>query len=80
MQRDFSTGGKKKKGKRAGEAGTASDSEAVAEEQPVAAQQARQVVHEVEIPLDRALFQPFSLGDVKKIQSTPDNQVRASSN
>jgi ATP synthase F1 delta subunit len=23
--------------------------------------------------LDKALYQPFSLGDVKKIQSTPDH-------
>jgi D-hexose-6-phosphate mutarotase len=28
-----------------------------------------------ELHVDKALFTPFSIGDVKKIQSTPDNQV-----
>jgi hypothetical protein len=77
LKRDFSNGNKKKKGKRAGEPGTASDSEVAAEEQQPAATQARQPVQQEDLQLDRALFSAFSLGDVKKIQSTPDHQVIA---
>jgi hypothetical protein len=72
MQRDFSTGGKKKKGK--GQHGTASDAETATAETPASEERRGAVQHE-ELHLDRSLFQPFTLGDVKKIQSTPDHQV-----
>jgi hypothetical protein len=76
-QRSFSTGKKKKGGKKG--AGQQSDTETetttaehAAEEDKFAA--ARQSTHE-ETHVDQSLFKPFSLGDVKKIQSTPDHQV-----
>lgn len=36
--------------------------------------QAAEPAHTQPISVDRSLFTPFSVGDVKKIQSTPDNQ------
>ena len=53
--------------------GEVSDAEATgAEEDSFAAA----TEHHAQEPLDlkRSLFEPFSLGDIRKIQSTPDNQ------
>ena len=74
--RDF--GGKKKK-KAAPEEPTEYET---VEEQPVRQQQASVVSSNqpwknvsTVLDLDRSLFQPFSVGDVKVVESTPDNQA-----
>jgi ATP synthase F1 delta subunit len=69
MQRDFSTGKKKKGGKKKNP-GDASDAEVSAEDEFAAASHAQTPA----APLDKSLFNAFSVGDVKKIQSTPDHQ------
>jgi ATP synthase F1 delta subunit len=63
--REFST--KKKKGKKG--PGEASDAEQTSAEEPAASYRNVEALP----TLDKALYQPFSLGDVKKIQSTPDH-------
>jgi len=70
MQRDFSTGKKKKGGKKKNP-GDASDAEGTAAEDDFAAASRAQAPA---APLDKSLFTAFSVGDVKKIQSTPDHQ------
>ena len=35
-------------------------------------------VSTTEVNLDQSLFQPFSLGDIKKVNSTPDNKAPSS--
>jgi hypothetical protein len=61
---------KKKKGGKKKAAGEVSDAEVSAEDEFAAARHGT-----VETPvLDNSLFQAFSLGDVKRIQSTPDHQ------
>lgn len=79
---------KKKGGKKAGEA---SDTESMSQaeetqaptreetparqETPVRQEAPAKQENREPLKLDQSLFQPFNLGDVKKIQSTPDHQV-----
>jgi ATP synthase F1 delta subunit len=70
--RDFSNGKKKKGGKK--KEGQLSDTEGGAtaqEEDSFAA--AREAKPQEDLKLEQSLFQPFTLGEVKKIQSTPDH-------
>jgi len=77
LQRDFSSAKKKKGGKKG--AGQQSDAESSSvesaepeEDRFAAATHSRAE----EAVVDQSLFKPFSLGDVRKIQSTPDHQVK----
>lgn len=81
-QRAFSNGNKNKKKKGFKKPGEVSDAEASlsgseAEETFVAPtpQQSQQSHQSEPLSLNRDLFQPFTVGDIKKIQSTPDNKV-----
>ena len=74
--RDF--GAKRRKGKRSEDEGAATADEFLGEsreatEEPVAAQPsaASQATHE---PVSKDLFTPFSVGNIKRVDSTPDHQ------
>eukprot|EP00347_Sterkiella_histriomuscorum_P002720 403367065 len=73
--RDFSK--KNKGGKRSAQSASDVEGDTPQQEQRQPAQDfsaAASQAADTNVPIDRALFTPFSLGDVKKIQSTPDNQ------
>jgi hypothetical protein len=71
--REFSKKTKKgfKKNKLPGEV---SDAELTGTEEDAFTAAAQPAQEQEDLNLDKTLFQPYSLGDVKKIQSTPDHQ------
>jgi hypothetical protein len=76
LQRDFSNGKKKKGGKKAAAGQSDAEQSSVESNEPEEDRfTASAASKSDDAPLDQSLFKPFNLGEVRKIQSTPDHQV-----